>query len=253
MNVQKYLERIGFSSDTAPSAQSLADLQVAHLYSVPYENMDILWNRPISLQAEDLYRKIVENRRGGFCFELNELFGQLLRALGYGVTDLFGRFLKGETGIPMRRHHVLIVDVPGQSERYVCDVGVGTGSPTWPLKLIESIEQPQQDGNLYRFTKHEFYGWVLEEKKRGEWGPIYSFTMEKQAPIDFVAASFWCEKSPDSPFNKEEGVYLRKPFGRLTQEGNAFRRFSAEGVSEEIISDPAEKEKRLREWFGIEK
>lgn len=251
MNVQKYLARIGIVGDVRPTADDLDRLQAAHLYSVPYENMDILWDRPIVLDKEALYRKIVENGRGGYCFELNELFGHLLREIGFGVTDLFGRFLKGESGVPMRRHHVLLVDVPCEEDRFVCDVGVGSGSPTYPVRLITETEQAQQDG-VYRFTQHPFFGWVLEEKKRGQWGPIYSFTLEEQAPVDFVAASFYCEKSPDSIFNKEEMISLRRPGGgRITLDGSAFRVFSAEGVVEEIIDDPEQKALRMAEWFGI--
>ena len=82
MDVQKYLGRIGYQGDTQPTAENLSRLQCAHLYSVPYENMDILWERPIVLEKEALYTKIVEKRRGGYCFELNSLFNALCK----GVT-----------------------------------------------------------------------------------------------------------------------------------------------------------------------
>lgn len=252
MDARKYLERIGIGEIPQPTAQSLARLQAAHLMHVPYENIDILCGVPIVLEKEKLYEKIVLRRRGGYCFELNELFGHLLRALGYGVTDLFGRFLKGEEGIPMRRHHVLLVEAPGESERFLCDVGVGSGSPTWPVRLVVGEEQQQEDGGLYRFAQDELLGYVLEERRHGQWGPIYSFTPEKQLPVDFVAASFYCEKSPQSIFNKEEMISLRRPGGgRITLDGSAFRVFSAEGVREEIVEDPVQKRRRIAEWFGI--
>lgn len=180
MDVGKYLERIGFSGDTQPGAQNLAALQAAHLYAVPYENMDILWDRPIVLEKEALYEKIVLRRRGGYCFELNELFGHLLRAIGYGVTDLFGRFLKGETGIPMRRHHVLLVTVPGEEGQYVCDVGVGSGSPTWPVLLQEGTPQHQADG-VYRFSRHAFYGWCWKNRS-GENGRRFMLSRWRNRP-----------------------------------------------------------------------
>lgn len=252
MDISRYLARIGYTGPMTPDVPTLAALQTAHLYAVPYENLDILRGKPISLQIDDIFEKVVLRRRGGYCFELNELFGGLLRAFGYGVTDLFGRFLKGETGVPMRRHHVLVVRVPGEDQPLVCDVGVGTGSPTWPLYLLKDTPQQQPDGATYRFQEDAFFGWILQEYKRGDWESIYSFTMEPQAPIDFVAASFWCERSPESPFTRQEGIYLRTPNGRLTQEGNAFRCFSPQGVTEEIITDPQEKALRQHQWFGIE-
>lgn len=252
MDVKKYLARIGVDHVPAPTVDTLSLLQSAHLMHVPYENMDILLGRPIVLEEQALFEKIVLKNRGGYCFELNELFGRLLRALGYGVTDLFGRFLKGESEIPMRRHHVLLVDVPGETDRFVCDVGVGSGSPTWPVRLVLHEEQPQADGGLYRFNADPFLSFVLEENKRGLWGPVYSFTLEPQLPVDFAAASFFCEKSPESIFNKEEMLSLRRPGGgRITLDGSAFRVFSESGVTEQIISDPEQKKARIAQWFGI--
>src|SRR4051812_40407997 len=108
--VQAYLERIGYNGPLDGSADSLAALQERHLHTVPYENFDILRRLPLSLDTRDLFDKIVVRRRGGYCFELNALFGWLLRELGYPVTDLMARFWRDEPNPPpKRRHHVLKV------------------------------------------------------------------------------------------------------------------------------------------------
>lgn len=250
MNVKAYLTRIGIAEPAPPGPEALRQLQRAHLYAVPYENMDILAGIPLSLRAEDLYEKIVTRNRGGYCFELNELFGWLLRQLGYQVSDYFGRFLRDEPGIPMRRHHILAVTGHGIAIPYVCDVGVGTGSPALPVLLAEGLEQPQDD-RTYRFTKDHFLGWVLEECYKDQWRPIYSFTEEPQLPVDFVAASFYCEKSPESIFNKEPMVSLRCEGGRRTLDGNEFRHFHGGKADVKIVTDPVERDRLLGEWFGI--
>ena len=114
MNVPAYYERIGLERPgrVVPDSGLLRKLQFAHCTTVPYENLDMLRGIPTSLEPEALFEKIVARRRGGLCFELNGSFGALLRELGYEVTDVAARFLRGETRIPMRRHRVLIVKAP---------------------------------------------------------------------------------------------------------------------------------------------
>lgn len=251
MNAERYLSRIGLKETSLPpTPQTLETLQMAHLYTVPYENLDILAGKPIVLEKEALYEKIVERRRGGYCFELNELFGHLLRALGYGVIDSFGRFLRGETEIPMRRHHVLLVSCPN-GERFLCDVGVGNGSPTRPVPLIEG--ETLIDGrDTYRLRRDDFLGWVLEEVYKDGWRDVYSFTEERQLPIDFVTTSFYCEKSPASPFNKAPMISLRTSEGRRTRDGDEFRIFGASGVHVVTPETPEEIDRLMREWFGLD-
>ena len=250
MDKKAYLERIGIFEELAPTAENLRRIQTAHLRAVPYENLDILMKKPIRLEKEALYEKIVVNRRGGYCFEVNELLGHLLRELGYEVTDLFGRFLRGEQGIPMRRHHVLMVKCMDDAVPYIADVGVGSGSPNIPMRM--TVGEAVQDGVIaYRFAKHDFFGWVLEDCKKGEWGPVYGFTEEPQAPIDFLATSFWCEHAEESIFNKGAMVSLRTETGRRTIDVNEARIFDGDEVTVLPLKDWGEKEKILKEWFGI--
>ncbi len=247
MEAARYLRRIGFTGQASPDAGTLRSLQVCHLRSVPYENMDILKNKPLSLERRDLYRKIVLEGRGGFCFELNELFGWLLRVIGFHVVDCFGRFLAGEASIPMRRHHVLIVTVPDTGERYLCDVGVGSGSPTEPLPLICSRVFDQGD-NVWDIVRDSYLGYVVRLYKHGGWQSVYSFTEEPQLPEDFLAACFYCEHSPSSPFNKAPMISLRNERGRTTLDGDELRFFEGDTVRTEKVSDIPE---TLDTYFGI--
>ncbi len=248
LNVTAYLRRIGYDGPLDGSAAALAGLQQAHLCAVPYENLDILAGKPLSLETDALYDKIVTRRRGGFCFELNGLFGWLLEALGYPVTHYFARFLRDEPTIPMRRHRVLRVVAEG--EPWLCDAGVGGPVPLWPLRLAEGLEQPQGN-DCYRLMRDSFLGWVVEEWRHGAWSRYYSFTEEPQLPVDFMATSFYCEYSPASPFNKEPMVALRTPEGRLTLDGRVFKRFTPAGVTVTEASDDATFDRLLLEYFGL--
>jgi len=235
--------------DLSPSPELLADIQAAHIYSVPYENLDIIRGVPISLRIEDIYRKIVERRRGGYCFELNSALSWLLSELGFHVESYFARFLRGETEIPVRRHRVLGVYLG--KERYVVDVGIGSPAPRFPLLLREGLVQ-EGFSESYRFQREEGLGWVLYELRHGEWQRYFSFTEEPQLDIDFIQPSFYCEKHPDSIFNRAEMVAIKTPTGRRSLDGRTYKEFSGaelslikEGLSdEELVSV-------LREKFGI--
>ena len=128
MNTSLYLERIGMTSaDVSHTYEFLKALQQNHICTVPYENLDILNGKPIDLAKEALFEKIVTNHRGGYCFELNGAIMHLLRELGFETKSYFGRFLKGETDIPVRRHRVIVTECGGK--RYVVEVGIGIEYP----------------------------------------------------------------------------------------------------------------------------
>lgn len=212
MNPNLYLERIGMASaDVSHTYEFLKKLQQNHICSVPYENLDILNEKPIELSKEALFEKIVTNHRGGYCFELGGAVAMLLEELGFEAKSYFGRFLKGEKEIPIRRHRVVVTECEGK--RYVVEVGIGIEAPRMPLLLEEGIEQECSNGT-FRFSRDDFLGWVLSEKVNDEWMPYYAFTEEAQLDIDFIQPSFYCEKHPASPFNKSPMVALKTPNGR---------------------------------------
>jgi len=249
LDVNQYLDRIGYTGPIVNSAYMLARLQEQHVHTVPYENLDILNQIPLSLDIPDLYDKIVNRHRGGYCFELNALFGWLLQELGYEVTHYFGRFWRDETHTPAkRRHHILHVDIDGQ--HFITDVGVGGAGPRQPLELVDGLEQTQGD-ETYRFTHTETYGWMLEEWKKEAWDPVFSFTEEPNLPQDFITTSYWCEHAPDSPFNKTARISIRTAEGRNTVDDREFRIFKTDDVYTFIPGNDQEYAAALSAYFGI--
>src|SRR5882762_2856663 len=123
LKIKAYLERINYHGALAPSAETLRDLQVAHLLTVPFENLSIHAGEPIVLEDEALFTKIVTSRRGGFCYEANGLFAALLRALGFEVAMLSAEVAnaEGEFG-PNFDHMTLMVT---RADRWLVDVGFG--------------------------------------------------------------------------------------------------------------------------------
>ncbi|TVY10879.1 arylamine N-acetyltransferase family protein [Paenibacillus cremeus] len=247
--VRAYLDRIGYAGPLDGSARLLADLQERHLHSVPYENLDILERIPLSLEIPDLLNKIVTRRRGGYCFELNALFGWLLRELGYSVTDYMARFWRDEQNTPpKRRHQVLKVEAEGGS--YLCDVGVGGIVPRRPIPLVE-LEEVQQGEERYRMERDPYFGWLLCELKHGEWSRIYSFTEEPQLPKDYIMATYWCENATDSIFTRRPMVAIRTAEGRNSIAGDEVRIFSPAGVQAFTPESKEAFHEALRQYFGI--
>ena len=246
--VKKYLSRINYVGEAKPDCETLKKLQRSHLLTVPYENLDIIRNVPLRLDPAGIYEKIVENGRGGYCFELNGLFAWLLKSIGYEVTDYMARFLRDETAIPMRRHRVLRVGCEGSD--YLCDVGVGGVIPRSPLRLIDGNEETQGD-ERYKIECEPFFGRVLYEWKEYGWRRLYSFTEEEQLDIDYVMPSYYCENNPDSFFRTRDMVHIFTENGRKSVSGREFRIFTREGC--EVIEPQTEDEYRmlLKKHFGI--
>lgn len=248
LDVQKYLERLNYDGPLDGSVNALFALQEAHYESVPYENFDILRGRALSMDLPDLYKKIVLMHRGGYCFELNGLFGALLRALGYDVTEYFARFLRNEPLIAMPRHRALIVKVQGK--RYFVDVGVGGIAPRWPLLMTPGMEQKQND-ETYRLSLDPVLSNVIQELRHGEWANYISFSDNPAYPVDFVAVNYWCQHAKESIFNKEPMATIRTPDGRVTMYGREIKIFSKGGVK--VISvEEEELDKIAKEWFGAD-
>jgi len=240
LQVRQYLERIGLTEPLPAGAEGLKAIQLAHLLTVPYENLDILEGREMPLTEAALFDKIVTRHRGGYCFELNGLLGVLLSALGYGVQDYFARFVKDEPTVPMRRHRIIVAETDG--ERYIMDVGVGIPIPRVPLKLQEGVQ------GQYEVKKEPFLGWVIYDRGRR----LYAFTEEPQLPIDYEAPHFWCRYAPESPFTKGNMLSIRTPEGRITLDGDVLKKHTPEGVEEIPCPAGEAQTKALKEYFGIE-
>ena len=248
--IKAYLKRIGYEGEPKNDFESLSRLQTQHLRTVPYENLDIMRDIPLSLEIEDMYEKIVVRHRGGYCFELNGLFAWLLRELGFSVVEYMARYLRDEPEIPMRRHRVLKVSCG--DEDFLCDVGVGAVIPRIPLPYVMD-KVSEQGAERYKLGREPFLGIVLYEWKQRakEWQKLYSFTEEEQLNIDYIMPSFYCEKHPESYFRSMDMVHLFTEDGRKTVAGREFKIFSAAGVEVMVPGSEEIYEELLAQHFKI--
>lgn len=212
MNILAYLERIGYSGSLEPDLETLQALHQAHLSTVPFENLDIHAGRPIVLDPAAFYRKVVEEWRGGFCYELNGLFSHLLRELGYQVTLISARVARPDGGFgPEFDHLALLVNL---DEPYLVDVGFGNGFIE-PLRLKREIEQFQA-GRAFRLTTEGEEWTVWRKEKDGEWKANYAFNLMPRCLSDFAGMCEYHQTSPLSSFPKAPVISLLRPGGRVT-------------------------------------
>ncbi len=249
--VTQYLHRIGLTGPLPLTADTLTRVITAHYLTVPYENLDVLAGVPISLTEDALYDKIVKRHRGGYCFELNAALGALLTGMGFSLEHLTGRFIMGEPeGImPMRRHHILLVTLP--EGQYLADAGIMRESCRVAHPFQVGVEQFDGVAN-YRLSQNDVFGYIMEQAYPGEpYAPMFGFTMERQYPDDFVMPSFFCEKHPDSPFNKGYMVGIRNANGSYNLVNSAFKTLVGGTVTETKQVAEAEIPGVLAEVFGL--
>lgn len=239
-----YLDRIGHSGSLEPDSATLRSLHEHHMLAVPFENLDIHLGRPIECDAERFFEKIVIRRRGGFCYELNGLFGELLRLLGFDVTLLSARVRNdaGEYGADFD-HMALLVTADG--ERWLADVGFGD-SFLRPLRFDTSEPQRDPAGN-FRLVADGTEWIMLREEK-----PEYRFTLTSRTLSEFGPMCHYQQTSPDSPFTKKRVCSRATTRGRITVTASKVI-VTEDGVRTETeLPDDAAWRGALLEHFAIE-
>jgi N-hydroxyarylamine O-acetyltransferase len=191
LDLEAYLVRIGYAGPREVTSHTLAALHEAHVAAIPFENLDILLGRGISLDLDALQAKLVGARRGGYCFEQNTLFRAVLEALGFRVTSLAAR-VRGGGVLRPRTHMLLRVDLPAGP--WLADVGFGGDGLVRPLPLAAG---PRRDGYALHREDDLF---VLTGDLTGERTDLYAFTLEPQYPVDFEMANHFTSTWPRSPF-----------------------------------------------------
>lgn len=219
MNIQSYLNRINFNDALAPSLASLKALQAAHLFTVPFENLDIHMKRPITLDLAKIYHKIVMEKRGGFCYELNGLFSWLLTELGYDVTLLTARVVnkEGQLGHPFD-HLALMVTLDNQ--RWLVDVGFGYSFDA-PLDLDSAFVQ-RFGSNAYQWQKEGEQIMLRINENNGGWQNRYQFTLMPQSYQAFAPGCHYHQTSSKSSFTQGRLCSQALPNGRITLTDSKF-------------------------------
>ena len=248
MNIEAYLARIDYRGSLAPTAETLRELQIAHLLAVPFENLSIHAKEPIVLEDEALFAKIVGRRRGGFCYEANGLFAALLRELGFDVAMLSAGVADAEGGFgPDFDHMALMVSL---DRRWLVDVGFGD-SFLAPLLLDDRGEQVEGE-RAYRILPDGAHLILARRDKGEEWKAQYRFTLQPRQYADY-AEMCRHQTSPQSHFTRARICSRATREGRITLSEMRLITTSKDGGRQErILTSQEEYEGILREHFGVE-
>jgi N-hydroxyarylamine O-acetyltransferase len=245
LSTPAYLRRIAYDGPTTPSAATLRALHVAHLRAVPFENLDIHLGRPIVLDEARLTEKIVGERRGGFCYELNGAFAGLLEALGFRVTRLSAEVARGDgTFGPDFDHLLLRVDL---DEPLLADVGFGDLFLE-PLRLTQGVQE--QAGRAFRLDREGDHQ-VLLQCDDGQWSPQYRFTLVPRELRDFASMCHFHQTSPESHFTHKRVCTLATLEGRITLTEERLIVTANGARNETPITGEDEFRRALRDRFGI--
>lgn len=251
MDISLYLTRIEYAQSIKPDAQTLRGLQLAHMFHVPFENLDIGLKRPILLTEEALWNKIVLRKRGGFCYELNGLFARLLTEIGFDVTYLNARVFnqEGKPGIDFG-HLTLLVKIPSQSERWLVDVGFGDSFQE-PLRFDEPGEQIQ---GLRAYRLEQIADGYISWQKNydGAWVRQYYFDLApRNFPTDYESGCLYHQTSPRSSFTRGSMISRATLDGRVSLEDRRLILTKNGQRSEHLLANKEEYQGLLKQYFDV--
>ena len=243
--LSRYFARIGYSGDTTTSLTTLRNLHRAHLLSIPYENLDIHLGVPLTLDPERIFAKLVDEQRGGWCYEMNGLFGHVLESLGFNVRRVSGTVGRAEHGWRAQGNHLVLI--VALDRPWIVDVGFGDGFLT-PLPLEPgSYTQAffryrvSRDGPRWRVDNHAYGG-----------ADGFDFTLTARTLDDFATQCRELQTSPESGFVKTTVCERFTRDGLVMLRGATLREVTAAGVKERVLQSADEFAATLRDRFGLD-
>ena len=247
MNIDRYLARIGLSERPPATLDGLKTVHRAHLFAIPYENIDVQLGRRVTTDIAPIYAKTVERGRGGWCYEMNGVLGWALGELGFKVTRATGavvREMKGEMAVG--NHLVLRVELP--EGLYLADVGFGDG-PRDPIPV--SVGAFASGGFHFGVSRVDDSWWRFANDPRGG-APSFDFNL---APADEAVLAAKCDflqTSPQSPFVMNLVAQRHVSDGLLILRGRTLRKLTPGETTERLIGDADELVGTLRDAFGLD-
>lgn len=201
LNLEAYLQRIGFLGEPRVDVATLRALATAHIAAIAFENIDPLTGVPVSLDLADIEAKLVKNGRGGYCFEQNSLFMAALRAIGFEVTGMIARVLWNHPKDAQTAQSHMLLRVEAEGESWLADVGFGSMALGGALRMVADEAQPTSLEPFRLITDGTH--WRTQALVHDEWRTLYRFRMQPAEPIDYVVGNHFTSTYPASRFLHE--------------------------------------------------
>ena len=244
--LKEYLERIGFRGVQRPDLATLNELQRTHVRTVPFENLDVQLGRPIVMDPDACYDKVVHQRRGGWCFELNGVLSWALREIGFNVVRLSGGVRRDVAGDKQMGNHLcLLVRL---ARPYLVDVGFGS-SLSQPL-LLEASTHEQPPYHVTLSNMNDGY-WRFSERTSGD--PFsYDFRTDPADENRFADHCARLQTDADSTFVQNLLVQRRDGDKHLALRGRVLMTQQGDGAEKRVLRSADELVTTLREAFGLD-
>ncbi|WP_433590969.1 arylamine N-acetyltransferase family protein [Nocardia sp. CA-145437] len=255
LDLDAYLDRIGFTGARTPTLETLRALVRAHTTTIPFENLEIILGRGIPLESEALQDKLIRRRRGGYCYENVGLFAAALERLGFEFTAMSGRVTLGATGLRPATHALLRVKAADDDRLWLCDVGFGWG-PLEPIELAP--DRGEFAAGAWRFrlerTTDAVGGelWTLYQFGKDGWVDRHTFAITPQYRVDFAVGNHYVSTAARSPFTLRPFVQRFLPDVHHQIDGTTWTTHRPDGSEEVRELEVAELPKVLAEVFDIE-
>ncbi|ELR70652.1 N-acetyltransferase [Fulvivirga imtechensis AK7] len=249
MDQQKYLERINYTGDLRPSLEVLQRLQKMHLLSVPFENLDIHYGLPITLDINKIYNKVVLNKRGGFCYELNGLYYELLISIGFNAKMVSARVYDQKKGYGQEYDHLSVV-VNLDGIEYLTDVGFGEFMFS-PLEITMNNIQPDARGHFMIDTTEDDYLRV-NKIDNGTAVPEFMFKNIPREFSEFAGMCIYHQSNPASHFTQRKLISIPTEKGRVTLTTDKLKITENQFTEELVLQDEISFLEKLKMYFKID-
>lgn len=245
---EAYLQRINYTKEVNVTIECLKDIHYAQLFTIPFENFDIFLSRAIGLEPKKLVHKLVQNKRGGYCYELNGLFLMALQSFGFDARALLARV--HITGTPTGRGHQLSL-ITFQENQWIADVGFGSNTPRGPIPLI--LNKPTTNyGQTVRLVDTQHYGIMLQMRNGAIWEDLYSFDLGYVCPGDIEYGNYYNSTSPNSFFVIARVAALPVKDGVITLLNSTIKKTFGDQEIQIQLEEDRQYIESLESYFGIE-
>lgn len=229
-----YCRRIGFFGELKPELATVQALMQQHLKTIPFENLNVLAGKVISLQPDDIVEKLIHQQRGGYCYEMNGLFTMALTALGIDYQWVAARPLFYPTKRP-RTHAALIVNFDGVE--WLLDLGFGSYGIREPMRLDLLDQHIQQGFDQFMLTQEDDSDIAVQALVDGTWVKQYGFNRSAVEWVDFAPANWMNSTHPDAIFTQKLVIVLFTKEGRKILSGNMFKEYKAGQLTQIALQD----------------
>lgn len=235
-DLSTYFRRISYSGRAAADTATLHAIMRHQLFSIPFENLDVQAGKVVSMVPSDIAGKLLHQKRGGYCYELNGLFAMALEALGITYRFVAARPMFYPARRP-KTHMAVIAEVDGR--QWLCDLGFGSYGIRAPMALDMLDTDLMQDFDTFRLSRDARGDYLLQAKVEGDWADQYAFDLSHQEWIDFVPANYLNSTHPDAIFVQKLLVIQHHPEGRSILLGDMLKTITAGRIQKQPL--PKEK------------